>query len=406
MPGMVDTHVHVNEPGRTHWEGFEPVTKGAAAGGITTVIDMPLNSLPPTTNVANLEQKIAASHGKRYVDIGFLGGIIPENTGDLLSLWHSGGILGFKSFMIHSGVDEFPAVSKHDMRSALEVLKGTNTVYMLHAEVEVPSVEAENAQIFAKKNGTVYENFLMTRPPVMETKAIEDVIEVCSQEYGVRCHIVHLTAAEAIPILRQVQSSSSHSHITAETCTHYLYFHSEEIPNGATEYKCCPPIRNATNRELLWDALREGVLSMVTSDHSPSPTDMKNGDFLRSWGGISSLEVSLPALVNPMLLRGFTFNDLVKWKCEEPAKLVGLDRVKGRIAPGMDADLVIWNPSESYVLDVHDESLFKHRHKSSPYHRRLLQGRVKKTILRGRVIYDSKDGGVSAVPQGAILRRM
>jgi allantoinase len=400
MPGMVDTHVHVNEPGRTHWEGFETVTKAAAAAGITTIVDMPLNSLPPTTNVQNLWTKIDASNGKRFVDVGFLGGIIPGNEQDLIPLWNAG-VLGFKSFMIHSGVDEFPAVSEQNIENALHILNGTNAVYMFHAEVSIPEVDEQNRYNFPLVDGRKYINFLNSRPPIMETVAVEKVINICKKEYGVRCHIVHVSAAEVLPLLKEARKKSDH--ITAETCTHYLYFNSEEIPDGATEYKCCPPIRNATNKEMLWEALREDVISMVTSDHSPSPLDMKNGDFLRSWGGISSLEVSLPAMVNPTMLRNFSFNDLVKWKCEETAKLVGLENQKGKIKPGFDGDLVIWNPSEAFVLNVQDETLFKHKHKASPFHNRVLQGRVKMSILRGNVIYDQQDFGVHNEPRGNII---
>jgi allantoinase len=395
MPGMVDTHVHMNEPGRTHWEGFETATKAAAAGGVTTVIDMPLNSLPPTTSVHNLNTKIEASKDKLYVDVGFLGGVIPGNENDLRELYDAG-VLGFKSFMIHSGVDEFPAVSEQDMKNAMKALNGTNAVYMLHAEVDVSDVVTTG-------DGRKYSTFLASRPDSMEVKAIESVINVCKEEYGVRCHVVHVATAEALPLLR-----NAGKHITSETCTHYLYFSAEEIRDGATEFKCCPPIRSAANKEALWEGLREGIISMVTSDHSPSPLDMKStGNFLKDWGGISSLEISLPALVNSAAVRGFGIHHLVKWKSEEPAKLVGLDKRKGKIQSGYDGDIVVWNPAEAFLLNVADENMFKHKHKSSPYNNRALQGRVQMTLLRGNVIYEltEKGQGKLSAASGSILRR-
>jgi allantoinase len=394
MPGMVDTHVHGNDPGRTHWEGIEHVTKGAAAGGVTTMLDMPLNSLPPTTTVAHLELKINATRNKTYVDVGFLGGVMPGNMDDLIPL-HKAGVLGFKSFMINSGVEEFVYVNKTHIEQAIKILKDLNSVYMLHAEVELEQVEAENKKIFAEQDGTKYATFLATRPPIMEVEAIKQLAEACDQEMNLRCHVVHVATYEAFSILKKTK-------LTAETCTHYLYFYAESIPDGATKFKCCPPIRSAQNREELWKGMRDGVLSMVTSDHSPSPIDMKNDNFLKSWGGISSLEMSLPALWTEASLHGFGFSDLVKWKCEEPAKLVGLEKKKGSISVGLDADLVIWDPELAYVMDSTNGKKFHHRHQSTPYDGHALRGVVKMTVLRGRIIYTSEND-LEGGPQGELI---
>jgi allantoinase len=398
IPGMVDTHVHGNDPGRSHWEGFETVTKGAAAGGVTTMIDMPLNSLPPTTTVENLKKKIETSAGRIYVDVGFLGGVMPGNTNDLIPL-HEAGVLGFKSFMINSGVEEFVWVNSTHVEQAVKVLKDLDTVYMFHAEIEIEQVEQANREIAKTGNGTKYATYLATRPPIMEVEAIKLLVNVCDQsDIKLRCHVVHVSTYEAFDILKQ------HPRITAETCTHYLYFNAESIPDGATKFKCAPPIRSAENRERLWQGMRDGVLSMVTSDHSPSPPEMKNDNFLKSWGGISSLELSLPALWREASIHGFGFNDIVKWKCEEPAKLVKLDHKKGKIEIGYDADLVIWNPDASYVMDSTQSKLYHHRHHSTPYDGHVLRGVVKMTILRGNVIFTS-DSDLEIEPQGSLIMR-
>ncbi|KAL0482528.1 allantoinase [Acrasis kona] len=392
MPGMVDTHVHVNDPGRTHWEGFLTVTKGAAAGGVTTVIDMPLNSLPPTTTVENLDIKMKTSVNQTFVDVGFLGGVVPENKNDLLPLLNAG-VLGFKSFMINSGVQEFGAVDESHIETALNILKDHDIVYMFHAEVEVLELEQEIQDLIKNGNGSHYATFMKSRPPRMEVEAIRKVVELCKDKLT-RCHIVHVATDEAL---------SEMDGVSSETCTHYLFFTSESIPDGATQYKCCPPIRTAANREGLWNGLRSGVLSMVTSDHSPSPPDLKNNDFFKSWGGISSLELSLSALWTQASIRGFTFSDLVKWKCEEPAKLVQIHDRKGTIRKGLDADFVIWSPDESYVLDARKKRMFHHKHPLTPYDGRALKGVVNMTILRGVVVF-TREGDVIENPTGKVLK--
>jgi len=399
LRGLVYTLVPVNDPGRTHWEGFEYVTKGAAAGGITTILDMPLNSLPPTTTVENLKQKMDRAKDRIYVDVGFLGGVMPTNIDtDLIPLLNAG-VLGFKSFMINSGVEEFVWVTAQDIERAINTLKDHDVVYMLHAEVEIPEVEAANREIIKNGDGTKYATFLATRPPVMEVEAIKQLTKLCDRnDIKTRCHVVHVATEEAFSILKQ------HPRISAETCTHYLFFFAEAIPDGATRFKCCPPIRNAANREAMWRGMRDGIISMVTSDHSPSPTDMKNDNFLKSWGGISSLQISLPALWTEAVLHGFTLNDIVKWKCEEPAKLVQIDHKKGRIGVGMDADLIVWNPEESFVMDSKNDKLFYHRHQSTPYDGYALRGVVKMTILRGNVIY-TENTSIQQPPVGAIILR-
>lgn len=385
MPGMVDTHVHINEPGRTHWEGMKTATKAAAAGGITTVVDMPLNSIPPTTTVENLKTKINAVHGKMYVDVGFLGGIVPGNEKQIKQLLKEG-VLGFKSFMINSGVDEFEYTPESSIKKGLEELKGTNVVYMFHAELPV------NVSTQESNDPNKFITYLQTRPEEMELEAIQLLIKLCKDSH-VRCHIVHVAAPKALPMLKNVQG------MTAETCTHYLYFAAEDVPDGQTLFKCAPPIREAEKREMLWEGLRQGVLSMVTSDHSPSPMDLKSSNFLKSWGGISSLQYSLPALWTAAMKRGFKLQDLVSWKCEKPAELVGLQQLKGKIEVGFDADFVVWSPEESFIVN---ENECYHKHKKSPYDGHQLNGVVKTTILRGNVVFNDRKFPSGAA--GKILR--
>jgi len=417
MPGLVDSHVHINEPGRTEWEGFATATRAAAAGGVTTLIDMPLNSIPPTTTVAGLKEKLAAAKGQCFVDVGFWGGVVPGNTDELAALF-SAGVAGFKCFLIHSGVDEFPNVTEEDLRGAMPELTRLGAVLIVHAEVPGPisrtgilgyhsSVEEAAT---AKENGvrpispgrnacpTRYATFLASRPRAAENEAVELMIKL-GREFGTRIHIVHHSSADAFPMLREAKAAGIK--ITAETCPHYLTFAAEEIPDGATEFKCCPPIREGENRELLWSALRSETIDMIVSDHSPCPPGMKlreTGDFLAAWGGISSLQLRLPTVWTEARRRGFSIQDLARWLCSAPADLVGLANRKGAIATGFDADFVIWNPEKQFrvVADA-----LHHRHKLTPYHDRVLQGFVEKTFLRGRKIYDG--GEFVAEPHGLLL---
>jgi allantoinase len=386
MPGLVDTHVHVNEPGRTEWEGFETATRAAAAGGVTTIIEMPLNSIPPTTKVEHLRAKLEAARGKCAVDVGFWGGVVPGNVASLRPLFEAG-VVGFKCFLVHSGVEEFPNVTEEDLRAALPELKEMGAVLIVHAEVPAPIEQAAGAQ--AAEGDDVdprrYATFLRSRPRAAEDEAVALMIRL-SRETGARVHIVHHSSADALPSLRQAKDEGLA--LTAETCPHYLAFAAEEIADGATEFKCCPPIRERENQERLWEALDEGLIEMIVSDHSPCPPSMKlkeTGDFLQAWGGISSLQYRLPIVWTLARARGFSIERIVEWLCVAPARLVGLERRKGQLAAGFDADVVIWKPDATFTVEP--EHIF-HRHKLTPYAGASLSGVVAQTFLRGRLIYE------------------
>jgi len=414
MAGLVDTHVHINEPGRTEWEGFATATRAAAAGGVTTLVDMPLNSIPPTTTAAGLREKLAAARGKCFVDVGFWGGVVPGNTGELAAL-SAAGVVGFKCFLIHSGVDEFPNVTEKDLRDALPELSRLGALLIVHAEVPGPinrtgisaSPSAEDAvgtnyEVGPDKNffPTRYETFLASRPRAAEDEAVALMIKL-SRDFGARVHIVHHSSADSLGMLRDAKAAGMK--ITAETCPHYLSFAAEEIAEGATEFKCCPPIREGDNREQLWTALGDGTIDMVVSDHSPCPPEMKlreSGDFLQAWGGISSLQLRLPVVWTDSKRRGFSIEEVARWLCSAPAKLVGLEARKGLIAEGYDADLVVWNPTKQFRVDG---KRLEHRHKLTPYQDRVLDGVVEKTFLRGRKIYDN--GEFIGEPRGTFLTR-
>ena len=386
MAGLVDTHVHVNEPGRTDWEGFATATRAAAAGGVTTIVDMPLNSIPATTTLAGLKAKLEAASGKCSVDVAFWGGVVPGNTGELAELWEAG-VVGFKCFLVHSGVDEFPNVTEKDLRAAMPELARLGATLIVHAELPGP-IEAACGQTSEGKIERTYEVFLRSRPRAAENEAVELMIRL-SRETGCRVHIVHLSSAEALTTLREAKAAGVL--ITAETCPHYLYFGAEEIPDRATEFKCCPPIREHENREELWDALRDGTIDMVVSDHSPCPPEMKlpePGDFTKAWGGVSSLQLRLPVMWTEAKMRGFTISQIAEWLCRAPTKLVGLDRRKGAIAVGYDADIVIWNPDAEFRVAP---EMIHHRHKLTPYAGEVLLGKVEKTFLRGQMVYDCGD---------------
>jgi len=393
MPGLVDTHVHINSPGRTEWEGFETATKAAAAGGVTTLIDMPLNSIPPTTTTPGFEAKLAAAKSNCYVDIGFWGGVVPGNTKEL-ALLKRAGVVGFKCFLVPSGIDEFPHVTEQELREAMPELTRLGALLIVHAELPGPIVTA------AVNNNAPddYSTFLSSRPKKAENDAIDLMIRL-SREHGTRVHIVHLSSADAIPMIREAQADGVK--ITAETCPHYLHFAAEEIPAGATEFKCCPPIREAQNREELWKGLKDATIGFVVSDHSPCPATMKRrdtGNFLEAWGGIASLQLRLPVVWTEAQKRGHGFHDLVTWLCCRPAEQVGLQKRKGRIAQGFDADLIVWDPEERFAVEA--SNLF-HRHKISPYVGENLSGVVRKTFLRGRKIYDGRD--IDEPPGGMFL---
>jgi allantoinase len=398
MPGLVDTHVHINEPGRTEWEGFETATRAAAAGGVTTLVDMPLNCIPATTTLDGLKAKLAATRDKLHVDVAFWGGVVPGNTSDLTQLWGAG-VVGFKCFLVHSGVDEFPNVTEVDLREAMPELARLNAVLIVHAELPGPIERRCTQQARDDRDPRRYSTFLHARPRAAENEAIELMIRL-SRETGCRVHIVHHSSAGALPMLREAKRAGVA--ITAETCPHYLHFVSEEIADGATEFKCCPPIRERQNREELWRALSDGTIDMVVSDHSPCPPKMKlpaEGDFMKAWGGISSLQSRLPIIWTEAKQRGFTINQVADWLCHAPAKQVDLSRSKGSIAVGCDADIVIWNPDGEFRVEP---QMIHHRHKLTPYAGEVLCGVVEKTFLRGQMVYD---GGEFGGPSGKLLLR-
>ena len=394
MPGLVDTHVHINEPGRTDWEGFETATRAAAAGGVTTIIDMPLNSIPATTTLAGFEEKLAAAADKLTVDVGFWGGVVPGNTSELEKLWRAG-VVGFKCFMIDSGVDEFPKVTAEDLRTAMPELARLGAPLIVHAEVPGP-VEACCASI-AGESSRSYQTFLHSRPRAAENEAVFQLI-MLARETRCKIHIVHHSSADVLPVIRRAKYFGLA--ITAETCPHYLHFAAEDIPEGATEFKCCPPIRERENREQLWEALRDGTIDFVVSDHSPCPPEMKlrdQGDFMKAWGGISSLQLRLPIIWTEANARGFSLEHLVKWLCSGPALQVGFDFLKGSIRKGADADLVIWNPETEFRVT---REMIQHRHKLTPYLGETLRGVVEKTFVGGQIVYDN---GALVARNGSIL---
>ncbi len=387
MPGLVDTHVHVNEPGRTDWEGFETATRAAAVGGVTTIVDMPLNSIPATTTLEALYAKLDAARGQLYVDVGFWGGVVPGNTNELAKLWNAG-VVGFKCFLIHSGVDEFPHVSEKDLREAMPELARLGATLIVHAELPGPIEACCGSSSAGDADSRSYETFLRSRPRDAENQAVELMIRL-SRETGCRVHIVHHSSADGLVMLRQAKTSGAR--ITAETCPHYLHFAAEDIRDGATEFKCCPPIRERQNREQLWGALLDGTIDMVVSDHSPCPPGMKlaeQGDFMKAWGGISSLQLRLPVIWTEAIARGFAINQAVEWLCAAPARLVGLQERKGTIAVGRDADIVMWNPNRDFRVIP---EMIHHRHKLTPYAGEHLRGVVEKTFLRGQIVYDGAE---------------
>ncbi|MGI8919491.1 MAG: allantoinase AllB, partial [Pyrinomonadaceae bacterium] len=405
MAGLVDTHVHINEPGRTDWEGFATATRAAAAGGVTTLVDMPLNSIPPTTTLNGFKEKLDAARSQCYVDTAFWGGVVPGNTAELAPL-HDAGVVGFKCFLIHSGVDEFPNVTETDLRAALPELTRLDSLLIVHAEVPGPieragmiSCHAADARDLTNSDCTTsYQTFLDSRPRAAENEAVELMIRL-SREFGAQVHIVHHSSADALPLLAQAKQEGLK--ITAETCPHYLTFAAEDVPDGATEFKCCPPIRERENREQLWRALGAGTLDMIVSDHSPCSPELKlkeGGDFLAAWGGIASLQFRLPIIWTEAKKRGFGISEVAEWLCRAPARLVGLQSSKGSISVGCDADLIIWNPEQSFTIEP--ESIH-HRHKLTPYAAREFAGVVQTTFLRGRKIYDA--GKFIGKPQGTLL---
>jgi allantoinase len=374
-PGLVDSHVHINEPGRTEWEGFDTATRAAAAGGVTTVVDMPLNSVPATTDLPALEEKRQAARGKCHVDVGFWGGVVPGNRDALESLVDAG-VRGFKCFLVPSGVDEFQPVDEQQLLRALPVVAARRVALLVHAEL--PDGLRPHAGRAAS-----YRDYLATRPALAEVEAIRLMARL-SKETGAHVHIVHVSSAGGVDAVAEAQSAGVR--ITAETCPHYLTFSAGGVPDGATEYKCAPPIRDDDHREALWEGLGSGTLGMVASDHSPAPPAMKcRGDFVRAWGGIASIELGLAAVWTEARARGHRVADIARWMGDAPAALAGLSGRKGRIAPGYDADLVVWNPDEEFTVD---QSQLQQRHKLTPYAGRRLWGAVRTTFVRGQRVWD------------------
>jgi len=412
-PGIVDTHVHVNEPGRTEWEGFDTATRAAASGGVTTIVDMPLNSIPATTSVDALETKRSAARGKVHVDVAFWGGVVPGNARELDPLVDAG-VRGFKCFLAPSGVEEFPAVDERDLRESMPIIARRQVPLLVHAEspahlldfglrisdcgLEAGDSRRNESEIRNPKSAIAYQSYLSTRPPAAEVAAISLMVRLAS-EFGARVHIVHVACAEAVEVIERARNAGVS--ITAETCPHYLTFSADEIPDGATEFKCAPPIRESRQRDALWRALTDGALDLVATDHSPSPPALKcPGDFARAWGGISSLELSLRAVWSGALERlpHAGPSDLSRWMSAAPAALAGFAGRKGRIAVGHDADLAIWNPDANGIVEP---SALQQRHKLTPYAGRQLRGAVTTTFVRGCRVWD--DGALVSERSGLLL---
>lgn len=394
MAGLVDSHVHINEPGRAHWEGFATATRAAAAGGVTTLIDMPLNSVPLTVDGAGLAAKREAATGQCHVDCGFWGGVVPYNRSELAAL-HEAGVLGFKCFLVHSGIDGFENVTEKDLRPAMTILGELGAPLLAHAEWPAELDDPLDLD----GDPTHYGRYLTSRPPAAETAAIALLLELAA-ETGCRLHIVHVACAEALPLIRRARADGVP--VTAETCPHYLTMTAAEIGVGETLWKCAPPIRDDVHRDALWDGLASGALDLVASDHSPAPPDVKeleSGDILAAWGGISSLGLTLPVMWTECRRRGVAIDVLARWLSEEPADLGGLSN-KGSLTPGRDADIVIWNPDARWTVregDLHT------RHRLCPYVGRSLYGVVERTFLRGRCVYDHGEFPVSG--HGRLLER-
>jgi allantoinase len=397
LPGLVDTHVHINDPGRTEWEGFATATAAAVAGGVTTVIDMPLNSIPPTTTTGNLDVKRAAALGRVHTDTGFWGGAVPGNAAGLRPL-HDAGVFGFKCFLLHSGVDEFPPLGPDELAAALAELTRFDGLLIVHAED--PRLIGDAPQQAGRK----YADFLASRPAAAEDTAIAGLVAL-AERFGARIHVLHLSSASALPVIAAARAEGVR--LTVETCPHFLTLTAEEVPDGATEFKCCPPIREAANQDALWQALAEGTIDCVVSDHSPSTIELKardTGDFAAAWGGISSLQLGLSAVWTEARRRGHGLADVARWMSAGPARLAGLDGVKGAVAPGHDADFAVLAPEETFTVDP---ARLHHRNPVTAYAGRTLYGVVRAAYLRGVLV--ARDGELTAraakKPAGRLIER-
>lgn len=393
MPGVIDPHVHINEPGRTHWEGFDTASRAAAAGGITMLVDMPLNASPVTTTAGAFDKKFSAAAGQLHVDCGSWGGVVPGNLPELEPLIQKG-VLGFKAFLTHSGIDEFPNVTEADLRQAMPVIAAHGLPLLVHCELETGTT------LPTQTDPRSYPQYLASRPTAWEDEAIALMIRLC-EEYRCRTHIVHLSSASSIDAIRKARQKGLP--LSVETAPHYLYFAAGDIPDGNPLFKCAPPIREKENNDRLWAALEEGVIDFVATDHSPAPPDLKaaeTGDLTKAWGGISSLQLSLAIVWTAAKRRGVALNELSKWLSAAPALLAGEQERRGMIAPGYRADLVIWNPGQSFRVEP---QMLHHRHKATPYLGEELYGVVAQTWLYGQKIYDS--GTFSLLNRGKWIKR-
>jgi allantoinase len=392
LPGLVDSHVHINEPGRTEWEGFRTATRAAAAGGYTLLVDMPLNCVPSTDSLEALQAKRAAAHGKCMVDWAAWGAVVPGNLRQLEAL-ASAGVPGYKCFLIHPGTEDFAMVEESHLRAALPILKRAGLPLLVHSELPGPIDAAAGELLHADWRD--YATYLKSRPDTAELDAIDLLLKLC-EEFGCHLHIVHLATSTALERLREARRRGLP--ITVETCPHYLHFSAQTIPQGGTLHKCAPPIRSRENREALWQALRDGILDLVATDHSPCPPALKQlerGDFRTAWGGIASLSLALPVMWTGAAQRGFSLHDITRWMCEGPARLAGFEHTKGRLAPGYDADFVVFDCEAHWV--VAPEDLY-FRHRISPYLEERLTGKVVATHLRGECVFDR--GNFPGTPRG------
>jgi len=399
MPGIVDSHVHINEPGRTEWEGFSTATRAAAAGGITTICDMPLNCIPVTTSADAFREKLKHIEGRLNVDLCFWGGVVPGNSGELSKMIDLG-VMGFKCFLIHSGIDDFPNVERADLEAAMPILARYDLPLLVHAELDCSHLDeksAEQMNVF-KNEPQKYSHFLQSRPRSWENEAIKLMIDLCRQ-FDCRVHIVHLSSSDALPLIAKAKLEGLK--ITAETCPHYLTLNAEDIADGDTRFKCTPPIREKENCEKLWQGLADGTLDFIVSDHSPCAPELKllkEGNFDKAWGGISSLQFGLAAVWSEAARRGHSLAQVSAWMSSRPAAFLGLLSRKGSLSPGHDADIVVFDPEQDVKIE---QSMIEHKHKITPHDGRIFQGQVKQTYVRGVKVYDN--GQFLAVPCGKAL---